>query len=98
MSSERRVLTLELDVAAEPLAGVIRDERGTSRPFKSWLGLASTLELALGRRSGEIDGHAHTDRGHAPKSPESVMVTARTSVDGADTGSREGDIDRDQPS
>jgi hypothetical protein len=40
-------VTLALDPAAEPIAGVARDEQGTERPFTGWLGLAKALELAL---------------------------------------------------
>jgi hypothetical protein len=53
-TAPRRVLTLELDPADMPLVGTVRDERGTSWPFSGWLGLASTLELALGMRSSEL--------------------------------------------
>jgi hypothetical protein len=51
----RRVLTLEFDSVGTPLVGIVRDERGTGWPFSGWLGLASTLELAMGLRSSQVD-------------------------------------------
>jgi hypothetical protein len=53
-TAHRRVLTLEFDCVGTPMVGTVRDERGTGWPFSGWLGLASTLELALGLRSSQI--------------------------------------------
>lgn len=37
-------LTLELEPDADPIAGVIRDDTGSSHPFVGWLGLAVALQ------------------------------------------------------
>jgi hypothetical protein len=42
-----RTYTLELDAAADPIAGSLRDERGDDVDFVGWLGLASALERLL---------------------------------------------------
>jgi hypothetical protein len=62
-TTERCVLTLELDTTAEPLAGVILDQHGTSQPFSGWLGLASVIEIAIGQRSGEVIAQTLPARG-----------------------------------
>jgi hypothetical protein len=49
---DQRKLTLVVDGAAEPIAGTLRDERGTRHAFAGWVGLAATLERFLGTRSG----------------------------------------------
>jgi hypothetical protein len=71
-TAHRRVLTLEFDCAGMPLVGIVRDERGTGWPFSGWLGLASTLELAMGLRSSQVDAESETRPAvRATKSPES---------------------------
>jgi hypothetical protein len=45
---ETRRVTLELDSAAEPITGRMRDESGRSLPFAGWLGLAAALGSVLG--------------------------------------------------
>ena len=42
-----RTLTLQVDPAANPIAGAVRDERGTNRTFSGWIGLAAALEHAI---------------------------------------------------
>jgi hypothetical protein len=44
---DERKLTLEVDGAAEPIAGALCDENGTTRAFAGWLGLAAALEHFL---------------------------------------------------
>jgi hypothetical protein len=43
----RRRLTLELETAHHPIAGVLSDEGGIVRPFTGWIGLAQALETLL---------------------------------------------------
>ena len=42
-------LTLELDPAAEPIAGSLRDGGSLPRPFVGWLGLLAALDAVLTR-------------------------------------------------
>ena len=48
---DERKLTLDVDGAAEPIAGALRDEDGTTRAFAGWLGLAAALEHFLDAQS-----------------------------------------------
>jgi hypothetical protein len=43
----RRRLTLELETAQHPIAGILSDEGGIVRPFTGWIGLAQALEALL---------------------------------------------------
>lgn len=63
---KRRRLTLELDSAAEPITGRMREENGHSRAFAGWLGLAAALGSFLGR--GEPTTEAESAQ--APTSTE----------------------------
>jgi hypothetical protein len=49
---EPRRVTLELDSAAEPITGRMRDESGHSLPFAGWLGLAAALGSVLESTQG----------------------------------------------
>jgi hypothetical protein len=42
-----RVLTLEIEVDRDPIAGRLSEAGGPGRPFAGWLGLARALSLAL---------------------------------------------------
>jgi hypothetical protein len=41
-------LILEVDLAADPISGVLRDGSGRARPFSGWMALTRTIELGLG--------------------------------------------------
>ena len=43
----RLLLTLEFDVNAEPVSGVVRVGDGDGERFSGWMGLTRTIELAL---------------------------------------------------
>lgn len=50
MDSRHRVeLLLELDIDADPIAGLVRHGNGAPRPFTGWLGLTAALEGVLGQ-------------------------------------------------
>jgi hypothetical protein len=49
----RTVLTLEIDLDAEPMSGVLRDGEGRGSAFAGWMELALALELRLGEARGE---------------------------------------------
>lgn len=57
-------LILELDLAAEPVAGVVHDAKGEGQPFAGWMALTRTIELSLdaARRAegGQADPTAQT--------------------------------------
>jgi hypothetical protein len=56
MSCERRTrLTLELDVQANPVTGVVHDSSG-SEPFVGWIALTRAIELALERAASPTPG------------------------------------------
>ena len=40
-------LILDLDLAANPIAGNVVDELGHRHPFSGWMGLTRTIELTL---------------------------------------------------
>jgi hypothetical protein len=44
---DRRIFTLELEPAAEPIAGLLREPGGAEHEFHGWLGLAGALERAI---------------------------------------------------
>jgi hypothetical protein len=48
----RTVLTLEIDLDAEPMSGVLRDGEGHGSAFAGWMELALALELRLGEARG----------------------------------------------
>lgn len=60
MSSDTHTrLVLELDLAADPVRGIVHDARGDARPFSGWMALTRTIELSLDearRRSAGRDG------------------------------------------
>jgi hypothetical protein len=47
MTSKR--LVLEIDRAADPIAGRVVDERGKARAFVGWIGLGNALYALLDR-------------------------------------------------
>jgi hypothetical protein len=58
-------LILELDLDAEPIGGVLVDDRGQGQPFSGWMALTRTIELGLGAARGSrasgpgaVDGSA----------------------------------------
>jgi hypothetical protein len=40
-------LILDLDLAADPIGGVVRDAAGDAEPFAGWIALTRTIELSL---------------------------------------------------
>jgi hypothetical protein len=40
-------LTVELELGADPVAGVVHDDRGSAEPFCGWMELARAIELHL---------------------------------------------------
>lgn len=40
-------LILDLDLAADPIGGVLRDAAGAAEPFAGWIALTRTIELSL---------------------------------------------------
>lgn len=59
---ERRIVrvSLELDLEARPIAGVLTDGDGMETRFTGWLGLASALEDLQSSRAGAPE-HAESD-------------------------------------
>jgi hypothetical protein len=47
-------LTLDIEIGAHPIAGVVRSESGAGREFFGWTSLASAIEAAL-ETVGEAD-------------------------------------------
>lgn len=54
---KRTKVTLEVDAAAEPIAGELRDTQGVRRGFAGWLGLLAALERAFAGGRGERAHH-----------------------------------------
>ncbi|GAA3818536.1 hypothetical protein GCM10022226_43830 [Sphaerisporangium flaviroseum] len=46
-SGHRTRLTVDVDLAATPIEGVLRHEHGADKPFAGWVALIRALELAL---------------------------------------------------
>lgn len=40
-------LVLELDLAADPVRGIVHDAHGHAEPFSGWMALTRTIELGL---------------------------------------------------
>jgi hypothetical protein len=40
-------LTVDIDLTADPIQGVLRHQRGPDKPFAGWIALIRVLELAL---------------------------------------------------
>jgi hypothetical protein len=40
-------LTVDFDLQADPIAGVVHDDGGHGQPFAGWMALTRTIELAL---------------------------------------------------
>jgi hypothetical protein len=60
----RTRLQLDLDLAADPIAGVVRDAQGNEEPFFGWMAFARTIELSLDAArlaSGTGDHEPRTD-------------------------------------
>ena len=59
--SERIRLSLDLDLASEPIEGEVHATGGSSHPFVGWLGLTSALERAVadGVSSNQPQGEEH---------------------------------------
>jgi hypothetical protein len=57
-------LTIDFDLRADPIAGVVHDGGGRSEPFAGWMALTRTIERALdaARRAGQdtTDDHHPT--------------------------------------
>jgi hypothetical protein len=46
-------LILDIDLAAKPIGGIVRDAEGDAKPFAGWMSLTRTIELSLdGARQG----------------------------------------------
>ena len=45
--AQQTQVTLDLEVGAEPIAGRLSDDRGTTVVFAGWLELAAALERAV---------------------------------------------------
>lgn len=66
MTFSRRVLvTLEFDLDADPIAGVLQGAGGPNAPFAGWLGLTREIEVALesARDRDPQRAHARDDGG-----------------------------------
>jgi hypothetical protein len=61
-------LILDLDLAADPIGGVVRDAAGDAEPFAGWIALTRTIELSLDGARGSLPAAKTTDR---PTTPES---------------------------
>lgn len=60
-------LTIDFDLRASPIAGIVRDGRGHGEPFAGWMALTRTIERAL-----DAARHAEQDRvADAPAPPSS---------------------------
>ncbi|MET8159683.1 hypothetical protein ABZT47_25220 [Sphaerisporangium sp. NPDC005289] len=46
-SGHRVRLTVEVDLLADPIEGVLRHEHGADKPFAGWMSLIRAFELAL---------------------------------------------------
>lgn len=56
------VLTLELDVTENPIAGRLIDRDGQEQPFTGWLGLTHVLSTALADGRAARHSPPHTGR------------------------------------
>jgi hypothetical protein len=61
-------LILDLDLAADPIGGVVRDADGDAEPFAGWIALTRTIELSLDGARGSLPAAKAADR---PTTPES---------------------------
>jgi hypothetical protein len=58
----RLQLTLELDSRTEPITGRMRAQRGPTRPFTGWLGLAAALGSVLEHDQRDAEAAPRSDR------------------------------------
>jgi hypothetical protein len=66
-SPARTRLTIDLDPWADPIAGVVQEGCGHSRPFAGWIELTRTIEVALqAARQDRPSGPADTRVAAAP--------------------------------
>ncbi|HUC24317.1 MAG TPA: hypothetical protein VMA73_16530 [Streptosporangiaceae bacterium] len=71
-------LTIDFDLRASPIAGVVRDARGHAESFAGWMALTRTIERAL-----EVTTHAEQDIvADAPAPPSSANGSPRPQVPG----------------
>lgn len=64
LRARRTRLTLELEVQADPMAGVVHDASGASEPFVGWIALTRAIELALERAASPApDSASHPGAG-----------------------------------
>jgi hypothetical protein len=62
-------LILDIDLAADPIGGVVRDvDGGTAEPFAGWIALTRTIELSLDGARRRLPSGQGADR---PMTPES---------------------------
>jgi hypothetical protein len=62
-------LILDLDLAADPIGGVVRDADGAAaEPFAGWIALTRTIELSLDGARRHLPSGQGADR---PMPPES---------------------------
>ena len=62
-------LILDIDLAADPIGGLVRDvDGGTAEPFAGWIALTRTIELSLDGARRRLPSGQGADR---PMTPES---------------------------
>jgi hypothetical protein len=49
-------LTIDFDLQADPIAGVVHDDGGHGQPFAGWMALTRTIELTLDAARRAITG------------------------------------------
>jgi hypothetical protein len=59
-------LILDLDLAADPIGGTVRDAHGDAEPFAGWIALTRTIELSL---DAARQRHPAADRDPAARPP-----------------------------
>ncbi len=77
-SPQRALLTLEVELAADPIQGRIRGELGSAQPFAGWLQLAQALEAALALARGRA-GHQPPGAPTTPAAPGAPVHEIRPS-------------------
>jgi hypothetical protein len=60
-------LILDLNLAADPIGGVVRDADGAAEPFAGWIALTRTIELSLDGARRHLPPAKAADRPMAPR-------------------------------
>jgi hypothetical protein len=61
-------LILDLDLAADPIGGVVHGADGDAEPFAGWIALTRTIELSLDRARRRLPSALAADRQMPPES------------------------------